>query len=1069
MTTVPLFAPQEQLDDLPWLPKLPPEQAASGAPTGFWENLVAGYEATVASDLFRSQEAMLDAARERRRKVIEDITGKNFDELIRPFLGAAREVSSRGWRDWLPGIPGSATYSTYSKLRRVEDAAVKFLLVDHPQLKGKIPVTDAELRQWAVEEAQRREAEAADVASRGTGWWNGLARMLGGMGAALTDPPNIIAGLLSGGAETVPALVGSEMLLAGGASVATLPNVAEWRAEMGRPMDAGEMLGRVTLDTAAAGTIALGLHVAGRGVAKAKALLRREAKTPEERTLNDAAAAEAHLQENNPLGETPQAEVEHARRLTEAQRAAAEARKPDVPDDPVAPPPATKPVLEVGEEAVSGEIVRIDPRTLHVDAQRFQFKSGADAQGVTDRLAGVERWRDDRAGVTMVWEAQDGSRYIADGHQRLGLARRLLEADPDQEIMLTAVIYRETDGYSAETVRAMAAAKNIAEGTGTALDAAKVLRDAPEVGVDLPPTSALVRDAKGLAQLSDDAFMLVVNGKVKENHAAIVGRLAADRPEMHLSIMEVLAKHKPASAIEAESMVRDALHAPAIEQTVRDLFGEEKQVRVLYAERAKVLSWAVRHLKKDRQAFNTLVKERQRIEGAGNRLEHEANVRRAEEDAELVTIIQKLAHRKGPVADALARAAEDVAGGTSIAEAGRAFLRVLRERAAGAGTGGRAAGSAGRTAEGTVEGVQASEGPRGGRDAATNGENAGRQLIRRSDQPPPEWRKRQRKFILKGRAHLTLEALYEKAPARQKELEKIGRRLSRELGVEFRSVGVKARETAAEKMRRKKYKSAAWMTDVVRAGFVVKTPAQAEKVVAALARHFDVLDKGWAIIRKTGYFDRKVLVRFADGTVGEIQLWEPHLLKAKEDRGHALYRQARALPSDDPRKAQLEAEMRELYSAALEAAGKDWATISANSSLRSAASGKVSQNSSSASSGAVYQTSSASTSSQPLSSSTMAQARRREPSSTRMAGRASQSVNQNFMGDTSDGNLGELAGDVKAMEAELRAQAQEEGDLELPWEGADGETAPRKLSDLLDEVDAELREIKAMKGCKDGE
>ena len=63
----------------------------------------------------------------------------------------------------------------------------------------------------------------------------------------------------------------------------------------------------------------------------------------------------------------------------------------------------------------------------------------------------------------------------------------------------------------------------------------------------------------------------------------------------------------------------------------------------------------------------------------------------------------------------------------------------------------------------------------------------------------------------------------------------------------------------------------------------------------------------------------------------------------------------------------------------------------------------------------------------------------------------------------------ELAGEVKAMEGELRAQAQEEGDLELPWEGTDGETAPRKLSDLLDEADAELREIAAMKGCKDGE
>lgn len=730
----PLFAPQEQVDDLPWLPKLAPEQAATGPPTGFWENLAAGYEATVASDLFRSQEAMLDAARARRRKVIEDITGKSFEELIRPFLRPAREMASRGWRDWLPGIPGSATSSTYAELGRVEDAAVKLLLVDHPKLKGKIPVSDAELRQWAVEEALRRAAEAADVASRGPGWWNGLARMLGSMGAAMTDPPNIVAGLLSGGSGTVPAMIGREAMLAGGASVATLPNVAGWRTEMGQPMSAGEMLGRVALDTAAAGAITLGLHVAGRGIAKAKELLRRETQTPEEQALNDAAAAEAHLQENNPLGETPQAEAEHVRRLTEAQRAAVEARKPDVPDEPAAPPTATKPVLEVGEEAVSGEIVRLDPRTIKVDAPRFQFKSGGDAQGVTDRLKGIKRWIEERAGIVIVWEAKDGTRYIADGHQRLGLARRLLEENPDQEIMLTAVIYREADGYTVEAVRALAAAKNIAEGTGTALDAAKVLRDAPEVGVDLPPHSALVRDAKGLAQLSEDAFLMVVNGKVKENYAAIVGRLAADRPEMHVSIMEVLAKHKPASAIEAESMVRDALHAPAIEQTVRDLFGEEKQVRVLYAERAKVLSWALRQLKKDRQAFDTLVRERQRIEGAGNRLEHETNVRRAEEDAQLVAYIQRQAHVKGPVAEALARAAEDVAGGKSVAAAGRAFLRVLRDGAAGVGARGRAAGGAGRAVEGAVGGLQTSKGAQGARDAAHRGV-AGEKTAQRATAP----------------------------------------------------------------------------------------------------------------------------------------------------------------------------------------------------------------------------------------------------------------------------------------------------------------------------------------------
>src|SRR5205085_11419216 len=107
-------------------------------------------------------------------------------------------------------------------------------------------------------------------------------------------------------------------------------------------------------------------------------------------------------------------------------------------------------------------------------------------------LAGVERWDPIKAGMTVVYEDRDGTRYIVDGHQRLGLAKRIAAADPAQDTRLNAFVLRAADGVTDAEARAAAAAKNLAEGTGRAIDAAKVLRARPELLRDLPPRSELV-------------------------------------------------------------------------------------------------------------------------------------------------------------------------------------------------------------------------------------------------------------------------------------------------------------------------------------------------------------------------------------------------------------------------------------------------------------------------------------------------------------------------------------------------------------------------------------------------
>ena len=66
-------------------------------------------------------------------------------------------------------------------------------------------------------------------------------------------------------------------------------------------------------------------------------------------------------------------------------------------------------------------------------------------------------WDRAKAQAIMVWEDLAGRLWVADGHQRAGLARRLTEKGRAENIELPGVLYREKDGISADDIRAIAA------------------------------------------------------------------------------------------------------------------------------------------------------------------------------------------------------------------------------------------------------------------------------------------------------------------------------------------------------------------------------------------------------------------------------------------------------------------------------------------------------------------------------------------------------------------------------------------------------------------------------------
>jgi len=700
-------------------PRLPAAQRAARRPQSFTEQVEASFEAMRNLDNFNAESHLRDRIWQERIDEVESVTGVRLphpnhiipdtivDEVFMAVMGASDETGGRDMfvrnAEWLN--------------RRIDE-----LRAERPEYGTQIRDRDA----W--EEVMRDRA--ADIHARASEA-EFIPGLIGGFGGAFTDPVNIATLPLGFAGRTVPIakIALGEAAINAGVELANVPLANAWRQELGLdPITLEEGVYRVGGAALFGAVVGGGLPAAGRALdssglamsripglrnqewvraAAMRDALRQETRealtrlpprrlvrahhelvtdpTPSEIDARGVLDREIEIEDVNPIGESIEDSVEHRTRLDAAMEIAERADEPTsralaAMERSEAPPDAIPEDLAGLPEGTVFELQpALDPMQILVDAERFQFKSGGDAEGVSDRLAGVQRWDSTLAGEIMVWQDLDGRLFVVDGHQRTGLARRLITENPEMrdEIRIRAIIHRESDGLTASDMRAIAAMRNLAEGTGTAIDAAKVLRERPDLLTDaIPMRSALMRDATGLMRLGDGPFQMTVNELVPANYAAIVGRMV-DLEDEQTAIMQVLARVDPSSAYEAESIVRQALAAGFQREETVSLFGSEAFASSLIGERAKVLSNAARILRQDRRIFATLTEEAERIESAGNRLSRDTNQERANANAVLLETLQKLATRRGPVSDALNEAARAVADGQTAARAARDFTRRL--------------------------------------------------------------------------------------------------------------------------------------------------------------------------------------------------------------------------------------------------------------------------------------------------------------------------------------------------------------------------------------------------------
>ena len=811
------------------------------------------------------------------------------------------------------------------------------------------------IKQAELEIIETYEQDLADMAQKNPSLMAGISRFGGAVGSSVYDP--YVIAPMGGPIKSLWKTMLQNAIGGAGYGAASEIDVANWFNSLNKDYTLDQFVFNVTSQAAFGAALPgvvygigkgfkLTSEIAGLTNAQAREgweAVRRsnpEAIPDEDNALANVLEVHDDVDQSNPLigvdnFDDALAKTEHELRTLEAQQAINTEQTLKIPEQPAAL--VNPDVLTADLPNLDGRKFRFEVDQLEVDAKVFQFKSGGDEFGVTERLLDVDEWNYDIANDIMVFETREGRLIIADGHQRLALAKRLKAKDPNLDIKLYGVVKREIDGYTPESVMLEAALKNIAEASqanrsNIIVDAAKVLKIRPDRLEGIPPRSALYNHINNLVKLDDAAFDLVEQGIVNEKYAALIGAIITDK-DLHVEAVKILKRFDPKNMDEAESIIRQLNESPRDIVKEETLFGDEFNVETLFEERAKVLAQALARIRKDKSAFSVINKNASKLEVEGNKIERQANQKRVQNDAEAIAYLNAVANRKGPLSDALSAEAKTAKDTGNYKEAVDRFIEHIR-RSVERGDFDRAARSDVTSSSQPPKEISTSKSePQqaldefdepGSEAARAETANLKDDIFEDLEEIPGEKipGKTNAKVIeksFKDRQPVeTVDDIYKLAQESQDFIVNIGKGIEKDLGVELKDTGLKEIETARSKVGRKGYGSAKELTDISRIGFIVTKQEQSDEIAKRFGQEVEVLDEGW-YTTPAGYFDRKLLVRTPNGLVAEIQIWSPKLYDAKfEKGGDKLYTQYREIEKTNPKKAQeLAQKQRSLYAKAI--------------------------------------------------------------------------------------------------------------------------------------------------------
>jgi 2'-5' RNA ligase len=359
--------------------------------------------------------------------------------------------------------------------------------------------------------------------------------------------------------------------------------------------------------------------------------------------------------------------------------------------------------------------IRVPIEDLHVDPQRFQYKMDAYLKGgVTDEYKGVTKFDRDKAGTIAVWrDPADGKTYVVNGHHRYEMAARLGE---------DSMSVRYVDAPNAAQARLKGALINIGDGKGTAVDAAKVFRDSGLTPEELAANGISMKgkvaeDGLALSKLTGVLFDDVVRGGLTHRQGAIIGKGNLSEAAQ-IAVAKFMAGHPNMREGALEEVVRRAGKAGSKQVEQESLFGTNAYEESLFNEEAHLVADIKARLGQEKRLFSVVGNENaaSRLAGAGNKIEAERNAQIAGEAGEALGVFDALQDKSGPIADAIAQAAREVADGKprkQVADQLYGIVRAEVSKAVRGGEGGVPAEPGGGVASGPSEGPGLFDAPSG--------------------------------------------------------------------------------------------------------------------------------------------------------------------------------------------------------------------------------------------------------------------------------------------------------------------------------------------------------------------
>jgi hypothetical protein len=150
---------------------------------------------------------------------------------------------------------------------------------------------------------------------------------------------------------------------------------------------------------------------------------------PEQFKTKETDAA-AEFIENRIFEEKQNPMVDNVRSRDLHNERAAEATLKLLNDEPITIPDELPQKLKFEDILKGASIEEFNINKLTTDAKTFQYKSETNEFGISQKLMDVTKWDQPSASTLLVYEFKDGRLAVVDGHQRFGLAKKLIDQKP---------------------------------------------------------------------------------------------------------------------------------------------------------------------------------------------------------------------------------------------------------------------------------------------------------------------------------------------------------------------------------------------------------------------------------------------------------------------------------------------------------------------------------------------------------------------------------------------------------------------------------------------------------------